>query len=349
MQIHLPRYDGHGVAPGSHTRQIVVGHGGHAGYAAVELLLVACQVAHELFEERSAVHVEQSRIAENLDIARPAHAFVALRTICRHIQEIAALTPQDVVHQTVQLLVACDETACLLHIRMDHTAMDLIRRRLPALEFHIAEAEEGEVRLYQPGNAVRNIGKGTFRCTQIVTVEPAFPHQLGKTQRNHPVLRRVAPEGDPSHHVLLHVEHAGAAIHRHSRQPLLDAQLRADARREKAQIQLPGYSLTHFCPEINAHVDRLTVINAVERNGTEAYLPAVVGAEHVLRAVGILNVNLSQQHVFVAIVRSQTLEAVAALIPAVAQQEGQFIAALCHRQFQRLILQIAVIAVQSGL
>ena len=123
---------------------------GHdVGHAPVREL-VGGHVPQPLREEAGHVHVEGGGAREDLGVARPAQALVALRAVGGHVEEVALLAPDDVVLELV------DERASRSRTRSPAPCRSGRRRRSGAsgvsspgiaVHRHVAEAEEGEVRL----------------------------------------------------------------------------------------------------------------------------------------------------------------------------------------------------------
>src|SRR5215211_9107755 len=74
--------------------------GGHIGESAFGRLGVF-DVGHPLLEEGGDVHVEGGRADEDLGVAHPTEALVALRAVGRHAEEVATLAPDDVLLEFV--------------------------------------------------------------------------------------------------------------------------------------------------------------------------------------------------------------------------------------------------------
>jgi hypothetical protein len=75
--------------------------GDHEGDAAVGEL-IGGHILQPFGQEGGDVHVERRRSRERLRVARPSKPLVALRTIGRHVHEIAFLAPDNVVLQLIQ-------------------------------------------------------------------------------------------------------------------------------------------------------------------------------------------------------------------------------------------------------
>jgi hypothetical protein len=84
---------------------------GHRAGRQLHVHDVTQPLGHEILD----VHVERGGGAEGLCVARPAEAFVALRTIGWHAQEIATLAPLDVRLELVEVRVGALEAPAERH------------------------------------------------------------------------------------------------------------------------------------------------------------------------------------------------------------------------------------------
>ncbi len=66
--------------------------------------LVCGHVGKPFCEELFHIVIQAGGADKCLGIAGPAEPFVALGTVCGHIQEIALLAPDDIVKKPVELL-----------------------------------------------------------------------------------------------------------------------------------------------------------------------------------------------------------------------------------------------------
>ena len=65
------------------------------------LVLIRCNILQPLGEEIRNVHIERRGRRKGLCVAGPAKPFVALRTVSRHVDEVAFLSPDDVVLELI--------------------------------------------------------------------------------------------------------------------------------------------------------------------------------------------------------------------------------------------------------
>ena len=118
-EVHRPRDDHGGVAPGGRSAVRALSGAEHVRddvrNTAVRHL-VGRQVGQPLGEEPGYVHVERGGSAENLRIASPAQALVALRAVGGHVEEIPFLSPGDVVLELVEHRVRCFERSGDPHV-----------------------------------------------------------------------------------------------------------------------------------------------------------------------------------------------------------------------------------------
>ena len=148
-EVHRPRADHGGVGPGGAA---VVAHAvdvrGHGGHLALGALGVH-DVAHPLAEETGDVAVPRGRAGEDLGVAHPAQALVALRAVGRDLEEIAALAPVDVALELVDEAVAAGEGAGAGRVAVQHDAGDGVGQQGLGLgmaaELDVAEAVEREL------------------------------------------------------------------------------------------------------------------------------------------------------------------------------------------------------------
>ena len=150
-EINRPGTDDGSVGPGgtavaAFVAGFPVGGGDDAGDAAVGLLGVA-HILHPFVEEAADIHVEGGGAAEDLGVAGPAEALVALGAIGGHLEEIAFLAPDDVVLKLIERLVRAAEAAGGRRVGMKHDAGDFARiDPAEVLNLDVAEAVEGEAR-----------------------------------------------------------------------------------------------------------------------------------------------------------------------------------------------------------
>ena len=118
-EIHRPGNDDRGVGPACRAREAcrVAAQWirNHPGYTAATVL-IGRHICQPLREETGDVHVERGSPREHLGISRPSETLVALRAVSRHVEKIAALTPDDVAQQLVEQRVRGDEAPRLREV-----------------------------------------------------------------------------------------------------------------------------------------------------------------------------------------------------------------------------------------
>ena len=172
-QIHRPRNDDRRIGPSRGSREVcrVAAQRirDHPRDAAARTL-IAGDIAEPLREETGDVHVERGGAGEDLRVARPSQTLVALRAVGGHVEEVAALTPHDVVLQLIQQRVGRDELTRLIQVGRHRNPGDRprVRSLRKALHRHVAEAMEREVRLEDfLSPTLQNVSVRLFRIPQI--------------------------------------------------------------------------------------------------------------------------------------------------------------------------------------
>ena len=66
------------------------------------LHLIRCQIVKPFRKEPLHIKIIACSFGKSLCIPGPAKPFVTLRTVCRHIQEVASLSPEDIGDQLIQ-------------------------------------------------------------------------------------------------------------------------------------------------------------------------------------------------------------------------------------------------------
>ena len=150
------------------------------------LFLGLIQIIAEFPQEIIAVHVEAGGSGEHLRICRPAHSLIPLWAVRRNIHIIAFLSPQCVLNQLVDLLIAGTDPSGALQIAVQHTSGKLIQLYLfrKSGKLHITEAIVGEMRLHFSGCTVRDICKFSLSCTQVITIEVTLLQHFAKLHIN---------------------------------------------------------------------------------------------------------------------------------------------------------------------
>ena len=241
-QVHRPGNDDGDIGPtggarevGRVTAQWIRNHPRDTAAG----ILIGRHIGQPLREEAGDVHVERGSPREHLGISRPAETLVALRAVRRHVEKIAALTPDDVPLQLVEQRVRGYETPRLREIGRDRDARDggRIRWSGKSSDGHVPKAMECEVRLVHfstvPAECVAVRLSG---CAQVGGVEIALPvEHLAEAQRDGRTGRSADAETRPAGEVLAEVEYRFAR--------------RRQADRHRAQLAYATYRWRQRCDQ----------------------------------------------------------------------------------------------------
>ena len=326
--VQHPRHDGRGVAPGGgRAADAERGKGGRHDerHHAVRAALLVREVAQPRREERVAVGEEARGGREDLDVARPAEALVALRAVGGDREEVAAHAPHDVLVQAVEQLVRRREPARAGQVAREHDRGHVGRVELarPALDRGVAEAVEREPRLpldRAVAGELEHVGRdGVAQRTER---ELAVLEHLGVPQGEARARRAVHPDAESADEVLAEVEDRGARRRREHlghRQLVDAAHGRRDARLGHRHVLVP---LASGCPAAGlgprrrvepggrpavdvggaAQVGVLAGVDAAVDDGAVAEgPPAVAGGDDLGAAVGVLEVELGEEARLVAV------------------------------------------------
>ena len=136
-----------------------------------------------LREELPHIHVVRRRSAEYLRVARPAHAFVALRAVRGHRQEIAALSPVGIGPQLIYQRRRAVKAARILHFGVQYAGCHRPgRQRLRnAGYFNVAEAPVCQRRIpcLPLGIPAENIHIRILGRAQVLRVQRPLPAVSG--------------------------------------------------------------------------------------------------------------------------------------------------------------------------
>ena len=352
--IHRPGDDAARVRPGAGRGALHAKGGHHVRHAAAALALLKGHIAHELGVEGRAAHLVAGGGAEHLRVARPAHALVALRAIGGHIHKVAALPPQGVFAQAVHLVAGGADEGRLLHIGIEHAAHKVMQVDfLPkALQLDIPEAEEGEVRPRPGLLPIADVGKGLPGGAQVIGIEAAVLQDFAIAQGVGMAALGSCAEGDKARDFLPHIQHGfacGRMQHGGGAQRQHGAHRRAHARAQQACIHIGQQARGQSGGQGLGGVPGFAVIDIGKQHGRFAAAPGIVRGDDDLRAVIQRRVQFADQRLRIAEDFLLPLEAKAPLIPAVAQQHGDFI--VLRQQVGHivgLILQPAVVFVAAG-
>jgi hypothetical protein len=176
-------------------------------------------------EEAPYIEEERGRRREHLDVARPAETFIALRAVGRHVQEVAAQPPHDVLVQFVHERVRGVEPAGALHVAVHHDGRDVggVDIARPAVDLRVSEAMEGELRLpFLDARSRERVAVRRGGGAQRTRAEFAVLEDLRVAQRDDGTGGPGDADPQPSHEILTEIEHRPA---RRGRDDLGDAQL----------------------------------------------------------------------------------------------------------------------------
>ena len=189
VAVDLPERPGHPAARVAPKRQLahrlpevvaVLDHvGRHHGYAGKR---VVRGLGHEGLEpvaqKRRAVVLERRRGGEHRDVARPAHALVALRAVGGNAHKVIALTPERVRNELVHVIIRACEPARARQVGADGHGLDIVRAKLarPTRDLGIAETVEGQrglkdVLAARKDEGVGRLGSAQRTCAQLLVLK----------------------------------------------------------------------------------------------------------------------------------------------------------------------------------
>ena len=370
VRVDRPGQHGGHVAPGAGAVALALGDPGHergdgVGHAAVVDGLFEEQVVHELRVERGAVHVEAGGAGEDLRVARPAEALVALRAVRGHVEEVAFLAPERVREEAVDEGVRGLDRAGAFEVGVDDERLEVrgVHRFGESLELDVAEAVEREMRADGADAAVggeRVLGLGG---AEVVAVEIALLEDFADLEAPGGARGRAVDDFDPSRELLFEIEDglAGRGLDHFGRQRLLDA----DGRREAVGQRSGGAGLRRELArggpvagdaavrrpagDFAAGVVVLAVVDLAAQDGGGGAEPGGVGD----REQGVLAAGLGAHFAGDADRRPEGARAApshAAAIPSPADVEGQGVLAGAQerRDVEGLDLDLLRVGVVAG-
>ena len=112
------------------------------------IVLRVGDVLQPLREEAGDVHVVAGGADKDLRVAGPSEAFVALRAISGHAQEISALTPDDVLVKAIQIGIGTFERSGWRVGGADHDGMEIVGFEFAGVagDFGVTKPVEGKMR-----------------------------------------------------------------------------------------------------------------------------------------------------------------------------------------------------------
>ena len=188
---------------------VLQGVGHHMGHAALGGLLQG-HVPQPLAEEGVRVAQEGGRPAEDLRVARPAHALVPLGAVRGNVQEVVLQAPLNVVLQLIHQRVRAGEGAGSAHAGMHHAGGEVFRPHLPGPLFQlgVAEALEGEQLCVFRAPAPADVAYLGLGGAQVGEVGVALGVQGLEAPQMHQIARLAGhAEAHPARQVLPEVQH----------------------------------------------------------------------------------------------------------------------------------------------
>ena len=133
------------------------------------------QIAQPFFEKSADVVNIGRGACEHLRVTRPAQPLVALRTVGRHVHKVAALTPDDVFKQAVDVRVGALEPARAFHIGKNDDCCKVFRLYFlrPVVQTQILESVKCKFRLVCAARPVAVIGDRRLGRAQILHIDVA--------------------------------------------------------------------------------------------------------------------------------------------------------------------------------
>ena len=187
--IDIPRDDDRHIRPARTRRETRIGAsddiGNHPRHRAIGML-IGCDISEPLRKKSGNVHVERRGAREDLRVTRPTESLVTLRTIGGDVEEVSALSPDDVLLQPVHQRIRCLECARRRHVGVDDDSGDRneCRRSREAIDSDVAETLKGEVRLEDldafPAQGVAHRLRGIAQIRRVKI--PGLVQHLGVAQ-----------------------------------------------------------------------------------------------------------------------------------------------------------------------
>ena len=318
----VPRDDDAGVAPAgvsvfeNDVRREV-------GEGAVGALAVA-HGAHPLREERAGIHVVERGGREDLGVAAPAEALVALRAVGGEVEEVSLLPAHDAALEPVDERIGALKGAGVGERGVDDDGGECAGRGRDAGDLDVAETVEGEARLPRfLAAACADVAVGGAGAAQARGVEGAvgFEH-FAKAQRDRGAAFRANGQARPAGDILREVEdeHAGlwlgdgdgcALFHAADGRARFFAEL--DRRRGE---KIDGEPIARC----EARVAGLAVIERVRADRSGGGLPARVGDE-VRFLAAVVRDEFGEERGIKSVAQAELRLAEDAAVPAVAEHD----------------------------
>ena len=307
-QIHGPGHEDAGVAPegdglfGHGEGEAVPLHGHRVGDAAVPRLF-RLDVFEPFLQKSAGVKIIAGGGREQGDVARPAHALVALRAVGGDIDEVRFAAPDEIALQLVEPLVRAGKAAALFHIRIQGNAFDAHLVGGDAADADVAEAHIRHAGHVHLGARAADIGGGALCRAQKGRVQLARFRQNFR-MADDDLLPRLCAFDVQAHHagkVLAHVVNdfaRGGAGDGDGRKHLVRAHGRAAGGFDGGMDldALHGRRVPVRLIQIDGGVVRFAVVKLGKADVPfPRHLPGSVGAEDLFRAVCIADAYLRQK------------------------------------------------------
>ena len=313
--------------------------------------LIGFDVAQPSAEHARDVVQERRCRAEDLDVAGPAGALVALRTVGGDVDEVAAHPPHDVVVQLLHVGVRGGEPPGALEVGVQNAGDEGaggdigVEVARPPVDLDVPEAVEGEPGLpflhAAPGEGVV---VARARRAQRTCVDLAVLQHLGGAQAHGRAGRPGNAQAHAARDVLSEVEDAGAARRGEhlDRPPLLGAAHgRGGGCHEGRRVTpahrglLPGGVVeAGGAPSVvlEPRVVVFAVVNAGAQDRRGGGAPRAVRRDRLATAVGVGDLELSEEgEVLAEDVAEALVPADASAIPAVAQPRADGVLSRCEK------------------
>ena len=326
--IDRPGHDRRDIAPCGAAEFFLVKRRHNDGYHAAQHLLLGPEIVQELPVKSSGVALKKRSRAEHLRVAGPAHSLVALRAVRRHIDEVIHAAPVSVRDQPVDFFIAGRERTRPIHIRSQSQRREIRRIHVRhALDLHISISVKSKRRLQRHIRSVGRIPVLRLCGAQIAAVKAIVLQHLAELQMDPaPARRMMKLQVENSRKVLTHVHH-GLALR--GDDLFFYGKLRGNRDRYGETVGYFSLGRIRQARRNGGHrrqgvVALLAVIDIGKRDIRARYLPALIRANGRRGAVLVAENQLGQQFPGVSVPgRLQIGEAEAALVPAVAQRNGQ--------------------------
>ena len=277
--------------------------------------LVCGEVVQPLAHEPVHVVVIGGRLAEDLRVARPAQAFIPLRAVRRHVEEIAALPPKHVGEELIQLGIRAGDMARPADGGVHGNRRKLLRAYVlhalrPFRQANHPKAVEREARMIDVHPFLAGVADFRLRRAVVFVVEVAVPvKHLGVLDEHLVPLLRRDGERHIAGHLLTEVHHDVPL--RGGEDPLrLHALLLANLLAfllDQRVVRIVERLHRNGRRRNKRGVKRFAVVDLALADGALAAHPGFVRADDRLRAVLVFHVQPRQQRARMALSRAPKL------------------------------------------